>query len=47
MKLVLDDWETVVRKGDTVVQLGEYHQWVTTGAPCLMSYVMIGGEFPD
>ncbi len=30
-----------------VVQLGDYHQWVTMGAPCVMSYVMIGGEFPD
>jgi mannose-6-phosphate isomerase-like protein (cupin superfamily) len=45
MKLALDEWETVVSKGDAVVQLGDYHQWITTGAPCIMAYVMIGATF--
>ena len=45
IKLVLDDTETLMQKGDTAIQLGDYHQWVTQGTSCIMSFVMIGGTY--
>jgi quercetin dioxygenase-like cupin family protein len=44
--LVLEDSEVVLRKGDVVIQLGNWHTWATHfPGPSMMSYVMIGGEF--
>jgi hypothetical protein len=46
--LVLDDSETLMRRGDVVVQLGNYHAWVNrTDEPGCMAFDMIGGEFPE
>ena len=44
--LVLEDSEVVLGKGDTVIQLGNWHTWGhRERVPTIMSYVMIGGEF--
>jgi len=44
--LVLEDSDVVIRAGDVVIQLGNWHSWDNrSGVPVLMSYVMIGGEF--
>lgn len=44
--LVLDDSETVMRRGDVVVQLGTWHTWVNrTDEPGLMAFDMFSGEF--
>ena len=44
--LVLEDSDLVIRVGDVVIQLGNWHSWDNrSGVPVLMSYVMIGGEF--
>jgi len=44
--LVLEDSDVLIRKGDVVIQLGNWHSWDNrSGVPVLMSYVMIGGEF--
>ena len=44
--LVLDDSETVMRRGDVVIQLGTWHTWVNrTDEPGMMAFDMIGGEF--
>ncbi len=44
--LVLEDSDVVIRAGDVVIQLGNWHSWDNrSGVPVMMSYVMIGGEF--
>jgi len=44
--LVLEDSDLLIRAGDVVIQLGNWHSWDNrSGVPVLMSYVMIGGEF--
>ena len=44
--LVLEDSDVVIRAGDVVIQLGNWHSWDNrSGVPVLMSYIMIGGEF--
>ena len=44
--LVLEDSDVLIRKGDVVIQLGNWHSWENrSDVPVLMSYVMIGGEF--
>jgi uncharacterized cupin superfamily protein len=44
--LVLEDSDVLIRAGDVVIQLGNWHSWENrSGVPVLMSYVMIGGEF--
>jgi hypothetical protein len=46
--LILDDSEAVMKRGDVVIQLGNYHTWVNrTQEPGCMLFDMIGGEFPD
>lgn len=46
--LVLDDSEVLIRRGDVVVQLGNYHAWLNrTRERGRMAFDMIGGEFPD
>ena len=46
--LILDDSEVLFRRGDVVVQLGNYHAWGNrTNEHGRMAFDMIGGEFPD
>jgi hypothetical protein len=46
--LILDDSETVMKSGDVVVQLGNFHTWVNRiDEPGIMGFDMIGGFFPD
>jgi hypothetical protein len=46
--LVLDDSEVLMKRGEGVIQLGNYHTWVNrTDEPACMAFDMIGGEFPD
>ena len=46
--LVLDDSEVLMRRGDVVIQLGNFHAWVNrSGELGCMAFDMIGGEFPD
>ena len=46
--LVLDDSEVLMRRGDVVIQLGNFHAWVNrSGEPGCMAFDMIGGEPPD
>jgi mannose-6-phosphate isomerase-like protein (cupin superfamily) len=46
MILELDDGKTVrLRQGDCVVQNGTRHRWRNAlSEPCLMAFVLIGGE---
>ena len=45
-QLVLDNEDVTVRRGDMVVQLGNWHAWDNhAGLNVEMSYVMIGAEF--
>jgi hypothetical protein len=41
--LRLDDGDRLMRPGDTVVQLGNWHGWTNPDAPSLMAFVMMGG----
>ncbi len=44
--LVLDEADVLVRRGDVVVQLGNWHAWDNrSDVEVDMSYVMIGAEF--
>lgn len=44
--LVLEDTDVLVKKGDIVVQLGNWHAWDNRSKVDVdMAYVMIGGEF--
>jgi mannose-6-phosphate isomerase-like protein (cupin superfamily) len=45
--LVLDDRELVMRPGDVVVQVGNWHGWANPGQGSRMAFVMIGGRFED
>ena len=46
--LVLDDSETVMRPGDTIVQRGTSHGWENRGeVTCRMLFVLVDGEFTD
>jgi hypothetical protein len=40
--LVLDSGEIVMKPGDVVVQLGNWHGWTNPSAPSLMAFVMMG-----
>lgn len=42
--LLLDDGAHLMRPGDVVVQLGNWHGWTNPRAPSLMAFVMIGAE---
>jgi len=45
--LVLDDSETLLRVGDTVIQCGTNHAWSNrSDKPCRMAFVMLGAELP-
>ncbi len=45
--LVLDDVEVPVRRGDVVIQVGAWHQWVHSLEGGLMAFDMIGTRFVD
>jgi len=42
--LLLDDGEHVMRPGDVVVQLGNWHGWTNPRGPSLMAFIMMGAE---
>ena len=43
--LVLDHGEYVLKPGDVVVQLGNWHGWQNRGEGSLMAFVMMGARF--
>jgi len=43
--LVLDEQELPLRKGDVVIELGNYHAWSNPADDSLMGYVMIGATY--
>jgi mannose-6-phosphate isomerase-like protein (cupin superfamily) len=45
--LVLDSGEIVMRPGDVVVQLGNWHGWTNLRTGSLMAFVMMGGKFEE
>lgn len=45
--LILDDGERVLRPGDVVVQLGNWHGWTNPTCGSLMAFVMMGARFED
>ncbi len=46
MTLVLDIAETVLKRGDVVIQRGTNHAWANrSGKPCRMLFVLIDGKF--
>src|SRR4051794_31247158 len=42
--LLLDDGEHVMRPGDVVVQLGNWHGWTNPRGESLMAFIMMGAE---
>jgi len=45
--LVLDDAETLLKAGDTVIQCGANHAWSNrSDKPCRMAFVMLGAKLP-
>jgi hypothetical protein len=42
--LLLDDGEHVMRPGDVVVQLGNWHGWTNPRGPSLMAFIMMGAK---
>ena len=45
--LLLDDGERVMKPGDVVVQLGNWHGWTNPGSGSLMAFVMMGAKFEE
>jgi mannose-6-phosphate isomerase-like protein (cupin superfamily) len=45
--LVLDSGEIVMKPGDVVVQLGNWHGWTNPASPSLMAFVMMGAKFDE
>src|ERR671939_412026 len=45
--LVLDSGEYVMKPGDVVVQLGNWHGWTNPREGSLMAFVMMGAKFAD
>ena len=44
--MVLDDSDVELKAGDVVVQCGTNHAWSNrSGAPCVVAFVLIDGEF--
>jgi len=44
--MVLDDSDVELKAGDVVVQCGTNHAWSNrSGAPCVIAFVLIDGEF--
>ena len=44
--LLLDDGEHVMRPGDVVVQLGNWHGWTNPREGSLMAFIMMGAAKP-
>src|SRR5712692_3340244 len=45
--LVLDSGEIVMKPGDVVVQLGNWHGWTNPRAGSLMAFVMMGAKLEE
>jgi len=45
--LLLDRGNVVMKAGDVVVQLGNWHGWTNLNGGSLMAFVMMGGKFKD
>jgi mannose-6-phosphate isomerase-like protein (cupin superfamily) len=45
--LLLDDGERVMKPGDVVVQLGNWHGWTNPKSGSLMAFVMMGGKLEE
>ena len=45
--LVLDSGEIVMKPGDVVVQLGNWHGWTNPSAGSLMAFVMMGAKLEE
>ena len=45
--LLLDDGERVMKPGDVVVQLGNWHGWTNPGSGSLMAFVMMGARLEE
>ena len=45
--LVLDSGELVMKPGDVVVQLGNWHGWTNPRSGSLMAFVMMGAKFEE
>ena len=46
--LILEDFEHVIHKGETVIQLANWHSWSNRSDEISsMAYLMISGEFPE
>ena len=43
--LLLDRGNVVMKAGDVVVQLGNWHGWTNVNGPSLMAFVMMGATF--
>ena len=46
-ELVLDDYKTVIKPGDIVIQVGAWHLWDSSRIGCLMGFDMISAKFDD
>lgn len=45
--MLLDDGERVMKPGDIVVQIGNWHGWSNPREGSLMAFVMMGAKFED
>src|SRR5437879_5561900 len=45
--LILDDGERVLKPGDVVVQLGNWHGWTNPTVGSLMAFVMMGAKLEE
>ncbi len=45
--LLLDDGERVMKPGDVVVQLGNWHGWTNPRSASLMAFVMMGAKLEE
>jgi mannose-6-phosphate isomerase-like protein (cupin superfamily) len=45
--LLLDDGKHVMKPGDVIVQLGNWHGWTNPRKGSLMAFVMMGAKFTD
>ncbi len=43
--LLLDRGNVVLKRGDAVVQLGNWHGWANVNGGSLMAFVMMGATF--
>ena len=43
--LVVDDGETVIRRGDIVIQVGAWHLWDSSRVGCHMAFDMVSADF--